>query len=158
MREKSPQTRFRTGLERTFPLETARARLTAEWLLLAGLIFLVLIIQSVFGKYQNKAQEVWTWALPSIMPTLTMIVSVLGVDAARAQAREVHVQKNFYTIAMVLSACYLLLILATILIEPFTSFDPLDLLKLSNLWLGPFQGLVASAVGFLFISRRSART
>lgn len=100
------------------------------------------------------AHQVWSWALPSLMPTLTLIVSVLGANALEPQDEGVNVRKGFYRMAIWLSAAYLFLILFTILIEPFTNFDSAELLNLSNLWLGPFQGLVASAVGLLFFTKK----
>lgn len=136
------------------PLSRARSRLAAQWLIGAGIIFLLLILQSVFGKYHDKAQQVWSWALPSLMPTLTLIISVLGANALEPQDEGGYVRKSFYRLAMWLSAAYLILILFTILIEPFTTFDSAQLLNLSNLWLGPFQGFVASAIGLLFFTKK----
>jgi hypothetical protein len=136
------------------PLSRARSRLAAQWLIGAGIIFLLLILQSVFGKYHDKAQQVWSWALPSLMPTLTLIISVLGANALEPQDEGGYVRKSFYRLAMLLSAAYLILILFTILIEPFTTFDSAQLLNLSNLWLGPFQGFVASAIGLLFFTKK----
>lgn len=138
----------------TVPLNRARSRLAAQWLIGAGIIFLFLILQSVFGKYHDKAQQVWSWALPSLMPTLTLIISVLGANALEPQDEGGYVRKSFYHLAMWLSTAYLVLILFTILIEPFTTFDSAQLLNLSNLWLGPFQGFVASAIGLLFFTKK----
>src|SRR5260370_30125865 len=138
----------------TVPLSRARSRLAAQWLIGSSIIFLLLILQSVFGKYHDKAQQVWSWALPSLMPTLTLIISVLGANALEPQDEGVNVRKGFYQMAIWLSAVYLFLVLFTFLIEPFTSFDSAELLSLSNLWLGPFQGLVASTVGLLFFTKK----
>jgi len=140
----------------TVPLSRARSRLAGQWLIGAGVIFLLLILQSVFGKYHDKAQQVWSWALPSLMPTLTLIISVLGANALEPQDEGGSVRKSFYYLAMWLSTAYLMLILFTILIEPFTTFDSAQLLNLSNLWLGPFQGFVASAIGLLFFTKKKS--
>jgi hypothetical protein len=86
-----------------------------------------------------------------------LILTVLGANALEPEEDKVEVRKTFYTIAYYLSLGYLLLIFATILVEPFTQFEPLELLKLSNLWLGPFQGLVASSMGFLFFSKQAKK-
>jgi hypothetical protein len=135
------------------PLERVRLKITAVWLTGALFTSMLLILQTVFGKYGNRAQDVWSWALPTILPTLSLIMSVLGADALKKR-RPVQVSLGFYRIAISLSGAYLLLVLFTILIEPVTPYEPLEWLKLSNLWLGPSQGLVASSVGVLFFSKK----
>jgi len=136
------------------PLEQARSRLARIWFAGAGTIFLLLIAQSIFGKYQGRAQEVWGWGLPAIVPALSLILSTLGAEALQ-QKQEQQVRSSFARIAAGLSMFYLGLILMTILVEPLTKFDSLELLKLSNLWLGPLQGVVVSAIGVLFFSHRA---
>ena len=37
-----------------------------------------------------------------------------------------------------------------------TSFGPLELMKVSNLWLVPLQGLVSAAIGAFFIKKVAA--
>jgi hypothetical protein len=88
------------------------------------------------------------------MPTLGMIVTVLGYTALDPKAADAVVRKTFFTVAFWLSFTYLLLIFITILIQPFSPGNPIDLMRMSNLWLGPFQGLVASSPGVLFVSKR----
>lgn len=74
------------------------------------------------------------------------------------------VRKDFFQVALWLSVVYLVMVLATILMRPFV-VDPdlpkvmkaakaIELMHTSNLWLGPFQGLVASALGVLFVSKQ----
>lgn len=132
-------------------LDRARSLLARIWIAGATAIFLLLVAQSLFGKYQGQAQQVWGWALPAIMPTLSLIVSTLGVEALQAK-QLLEVRRQYAKIAAWLSVSYLGLILFTILVEPLTAFDSLELLKLSNLWLGPLQGLAVSAIGVLFFS------
>jgi hypothetical protein len=136
------------------PLEEARLRLARIWFIGAGTIFLLLIAQSIVGKYQGRAQEVWGWGLPAIVPALSLILSTLGAEALQ-QRQDQQVKSSFARIAAGLSMSYLGLILMTILVEPLTTFDSLELLKLSNLWLGPLQGIVISSIGVLFFSRRA---
>jgi hypothetical protein len=138
------------------PLSVARNRLAILWLGAAAAFFLLLIVQSVMGHFENRSQEVWSWALPTVMPTLTLVLTVLGADALKSEESDQVVKKSFLRLASLVSGFYLLLVISTLLIEPFTSIRVLDLLKLSNLWLGPLQGLVTSALGLLFFSKRDA--
>lgn len=155
MENENPRRRRATS-QATVTLDHVRWQLAKLWFSLSGTIFLILIIQSMFGKYQGKVQAVWSWALPTLMPTLALIITVLGASAlgaSRDGSRKV--KRSFYIISLWLSALYLLLIIVTLLVEPFTPFESLELLNLSSLWLGPFQGLVASALAILFFSRQA---
>jgi hypothetical protein len=142
--------------QRTIPIDRARQGLAWLWLGYGGGIFLLLVAQSLAGKYEGEVQEVWGWALPTIIPTLSLILAVLGAGALQPGNVALAVRRTFYVIALWLSAIYLTLILATILAEPLTASEPLALLKLSSLWLAPFQGLVTSAIGILFTRRPAA--
>ena len=56
-----------------------------------------------------------------------------------------------------LSIAYLALVALTVLIGPFaaeTGREMIERMQTSNLWLGPFQGLVASALGVLFVTKQ----
>jgi len=145
----------RKGKDPTILLHIARWKLARLWLLLSGLIALVLIIQSTMGKYPGKAQNVWSWALPTILPTLSLILAVLGANALDPEDKSVTVRKTFYSLAVGLSLAYLLLVLLTLTLDPMTPYESVELMTLSNLWLGPFQGVVASAIAVLFFSRKS---
>ena len=135
-------------------LDRVRALLATLWLGLGSLIFIIVVVQSLLGKFGANAQNAWGWLLPTLMPTLTMIITVLGYTALNATFSNSVVRRSFFWVAFFLSAMYLVLILIPILIQPFVpSSDPIELMRTSNLWLGPFQGLVASALGVLFVSK-----
>jgi hypothetical protein len=140
--------------DKLVPLDHVRSRLAILWLGTAGAIILTLVIQSLRQVYGTSVQEVWGWILPTLMPTLGLIVTVLGYTALDRKVIETVVRRSFFVLAFWLSASYLFLILLTILIQPFTAADPVGLMRMSNLWLGPFQGLVASALGVLFVSKQ----
>jgi hypothetical protein len=136
------------------PLDDVRARLAVIWLGGCTVILLIVVLQSLLGKFGAQTQDAWGWLLPTIMPTLSMIVAVLGYTALDPNRAASVVRKSFFRIATYLSTLYLILILLTILVQPLTAAPPQELMNLSNLWLGPFQGLVASALGVLFVSKQ----
>lgn len=138
----------------TVSLDRARWRLAVLWFSLSGLVTLTLIVQSAAGKYSDVVQEVWSWALPTIMPTLSLILAVLGANALQPDGPGTRVRKAFYSLALVLSLAYLLLVLLTITLDPLTPYDSLELMNLSNLWLGPLQGVVASSIAVLFFTKQ----
>jgi hypothetical protein len=137
-------------------LDEVRWKLAKLWLIMSMGFALLLIGQSVMNKYAGKVTDVWSWALPTIIPTLSLILTVLGASSNEtSKDDQTRIKKPFYRAAYWLSVVYLSLILGVILVEPFTPYDPLELLKLSNLWLGPIQGLVASSMATLFFTKKA---
>jgi hypothetical protein len=136
-------------------LDQARTRLALIWLGGSAPILLIVILQSLVGKYGDRTQDAWSWLLPTLMPQLSAIVAVLGYTAQDPKFSNTVVRRSFYRVAAYLSIAYLGLVLLTILIQPLTGAGPLDLMNRSNLWMGPLQGLVASALGVLFVSRQT---
>jgi hypothetical protein len=131
-----------------------RTWLARTWIGGTSLIFIIVVFQSLLGRYGNQAQDAWGWLLPTIMPTLGMIITVLGYTALDPLFSSAVVRRSFVQVSVWLSAVYLILILLTILIQPFAGASALELMQRSNLWLGPFQGVVASALGVLFVSKQ----
>jgi hypothetical protein len=134
-------------------LDGVRTKLATLWLGGGSVVIIVVVIQSLLGRFGERTQEAWGWALPTIMPTLGMIVTVLGYTALNPIYLSYVVRKSFFHVAVWLSALYLFLVLLTIAIQPLAGADPVELMRVSNLWLGPFQGLVTSALGVLFVSK-----
>ena len=142
-------------------MDSARSRLAKIWLSLGAVIFGVVIMQSFLGRYEDKTVEAWNWLLPTIMPTLGLIIAVLTSTARDAAVSQAAVRKSFVQIVTWLSVAYLGLVLVTIAAQPFVARDAaqaLALMRGSNLWLGPFQGLVASALGVLFVTKKEGAT
>jgi len=128
-----------------------RKRLAILWFGFGFVLFIVLVLQSVFGRFGDWVEDAWSWFLPSIMPTLSLIVGVLVLDVTSGRDAEKKVGSFFFWLAFLLSAVYLVLVATTLFLQPFTGVPPLDLMKLSNLWLGPLQGLVAAVLGAFFV-------
>jgi hypothetical protein len=149
-----PESKIQLPPDQLVSLDHVRSRLAMLWLGSAGAIILTLVVQSLRLVYGPAVQEVWGWILPTLMPTLGLIVTVLGYTALDPGLSGTAVRRSFFRIAYWLSASYLFLIILTILIQPFSRANPVGLMRMSNLWLGPFQGLVASALGVLFVSKR----
>ena len=140
--------------QNVIPLDRVRWKLASLWLLMGGGFLLLLIVQSIMGKYDQKVQRVWSWALPSIMPTLSLIVTVLGMNAYESEDEAAaEIRRPFYRAVFWVSVIYLSILIGTILVEPFTPYESLELLNLSNFWLAPLQAFVASTIAVLFLSK-----
>jgi hypothetical protein len=136
------------------PLEESRAALSKLWFSGSLLPFLVLVVQSTLGKFSDHLQEVWAWFIPTVLPTLSLMVAVLG-SAALGEDDPRLVRKDFFHLAQKLSLAYIGLLSVTILIEPFSPLEGIKLLTASNYWLTPMQGLVVAALSVLFTTAKS---
>jgi hypothetical protein len=132
-------------------MTAARRRLSVVWFSGAGLLFLVMILQTIFGHYGTDAEEAWGWLLPGILPTLSLIIGVLVMDALGKSVKAATVDGFMFWTAFGLSVFYLMMVALPILLQPFRAIEPLSMLRQSNLWLGPMQGLVSAALAAFFV-------
>ena len=133
------------------PARTCKQRLALLWVAAGGLLFIVLILQSLFGRYGERAEEAWAWFLPTIVPTLSLIIGGIVLEAKAEPGSEKTVDAFLFRLAFWLSAFYLLAVALTFFIQPFTGTPLLTLMARSNLWLAPLQGLAAAALGAFFV-------
>jgi hypothetical protein len=153
------------------PIEKARWSLAILWFFGAGVMFIALIVMSAGSKFAvgsvDKSSDVWGWLLPHLVPTLSLIVSVLAstaVDRGGPAMEEPTVRKTFHRLTMGMSAFYLFLILVAILSSEYIQerhsddkFTVVDAMKSSNLWLLPLQGVVVLCIGTLFFKQESGK-
>lgn len=126
--------------------------LATIWFVGSGVIFFLVLIQSLLGHYGDGVNQVWGWLLPTVMPTLSLIVSVLVFEAVQhKKGRAATMDRFLFVLTASLSGAYLASVLLVILLQPLTPLPPLQAMAQSNVWLGPFQGLVAAAMGAFFV-------
>ncbi len=137
------------------PIANTKKQLTIIWFSGSGILFTLLLLQTIFGKYGTEAKDAWGLILPTFMPALSLIIGVLVSDATGSQDSEetATVDRFFFRLSCFLSIGYLLTVILTILLSPFAQLSLLELMKLSNLWLAPFQGLVTASLGAFFVSK-----
>jgi hypothetical protein len=131
--------------------------LAGIWFAGAGLCFVVLIGQSQAGVFDSDVGGVWGWFLPTVMPTLSLIVGALVADYRKVPAGSREANKSaaspVFWLGAALSGLYLLLLGLAIVMPSFqVEAAPLALMQRSNFWLGPLQGLCVAALGFFFQS------
>ncbi|RZK00615.1 MAG: hypothetical protein EOO46_20975 [Flavobacterium sp.] len=108
-----------------------------------------MIVQTLLGKYEPNTQEAWSWFIPLVFPTLTLMISVLGNEAS-GRYKKKFVRKGFSSITIWLSIAYFVALSLVIFIEPFSTQDSLKLFSISNFFLAPLQAAVVGALGYLF--------
>jgi hypothetical protein len=137
------------------PLEDARNRLAAIWFGGALVPFLILVVQSVMGHYGDSVQKVWAWFVPTLGPSLALILGVIGAMALAADEDPRCVKPFFLRLATGISVVYLTVLTLTFLLEPIGSVQGMELFTLSNYWLAPLQSLAVAALTVLFTSHES---
>ncbi len=128
----------------------AKKKIATLWFIFSGVILLLIMIQSIMGRFETKSDEAWGWILPTIIPTLSLILSIFIVDIRNTRSSKIFVDIFYYRLTISFSAFYLLTVLLIILLQPFTGTPIITLMKNSNIFLGPFQGLVSSSMVFFF--------
>lgn len=138
-------------------MATAKQRLATVWFLGAGTLFFLVFIQTAIRRYGEKSHEVWAFFLPTIVPTLSLVVGVFVMDALGRGVKTDTVSKFFYRLTLGISIGYLAAVLLIFLLpvwapmSPTELNSPLRLMSDAGIWLGPFQGLVAAAMGAFFV-------
>lgn len=143
------------------PLEKVRTQLALVWFGGAGAFLVLLIVQSLGTVFTGKVPDLFAWALPTIMPTLGLIGSVLAAQAvvrAGTEMKDAWVRASFFRLTRLLSIAYLVVLLVgtpaiTVVASTRTGANALEMLALSNYWLAPLQTLVALVMGALFFSK-----
>jgi len=139
------------------PVAACQRRLAQVWLAGAAVMSALLIVQSQAGKYGEQADKAWSWFLAAMLPTLSLIVGAVAYEAKHQEAKAT-IDRFTFQMSFGLSLFYILCLLGVLLLQPFTTMTPLDLMRTSMLWLSPAQGLVGVALGVFFVSRRTSRS
>lgn len=126
----------------------ARKKLALLWFSLSMVIFLIFLIQTSMGKFDNKVNEGWGWILPNILPTLTLIITTFISDVRETETSSTDV--FYFRISYYISLVYFLAILLIIFLYPYSNSEYLTYLMKFNIPLASFQGLVTGAIGLFF--------
>lgn len=131
----------------------AKKRIATLWFVYSLILFLIIFLQSLAGKFENKNQEAWGWFLSTILPNLTLMLSVFIIDARTATVDKSEIDNFYFRLTMGLSSLYLTSILLLILLQPLTTKSIIQLMNESSIFLGPFQGLVSGSIGLFFVNK-----
>lgn len=150
------------------PLDHARRRLTQIWFIGSALFLLLIIGQAIGTIYHKQTQDLFSWALPTILPTLSLMLSVLAANAIVPPAAgddETQVRRTFYDLSVGISVFYLFVLLGGTIAAPIAassigdeSYKAINVLQLSNFWLSPLQSLVVVITGTMFFTKEKSPT
>lgn len=139
----------------TDSMQVAKRRLATIWFTGAGLLFVILFLLTFVPSYANSVTGTWSWYLPTVMPTLSLIVGVLVADASAGTPASRGADPFLFRLALGLSVFYLVVVSMTPLMNVFSARSMTDLLNLSHVWLAPLQGLASAALGAFFVQKKS---
>jgi len=138
-------------VESGLPISVCKRRLATIWFAGAGFVFFVVVLQSLLGRYGEEVNRAWGWLLPTVMPTLSLIIGQLVFDAVEGSGGDKLIDRFLFRLTVWLSCAYLLAVFLVILLPPVSQIGPIELMTEANVWLGPVQGLVAAALGAFFV-------
>jgi hypothetical protein len=131
-------------------IRQARGIISLFWVLSGGLLLVLISFQTILGKYGKDWELVWSWVSPLLFPILAMVIAVWSFSQNPHDDKPVHSLPIFLG-TMFLSVFYMIMLWSVIVLEPLSGLGWANLMKWSSWYLGLFQGLVAAAVGRLFV-------
>lgn len=132
---------------------SCKRRIAMVWLIGGGIIFFLVLFQTLLGRYGSEPAQAWGWMLPTITPTLMLIVGVYVAEAGHQRDQRL-VGRFLFRLSMGLSIAYLAVVLLTLLVQPISPIEPMQMFKISHLWLAPLQGLASASLGAFFVRRK----
>ena len=133
-----------------------KKRLSTLWFVGSAIVFSIILFQTFFGHYSDKAQEAWSWFLPTVLPTLSLMIGVFVTEALWGRYTEKHIDSFIFKLSFYLSIFYFVIVFLTVMMQPVVTNAAIGFLKQSNLWLAPIQGLAAASIGAFFVKTGQA--
>src|SRR5262245_9058354 len=109
-------------------------QLTYLWMGAAAILFAVLVIQTILGKYGSSASEAWGWFLPHIVSSLSLVLGYASYEAWRNSGVRT-VPAFTFRITFLSSFLYLCLLAMTVFLQPMSQLTRTDYHEVSSLWL-----------------------
>ena len=134
-------------------LLAGQRRLVLVWLIGSTPAVILLLVRT-FEPNADAIEKVWSWLLPSLMPTLSLVVGTYAATALAETSAQRTVDVLFFRVAVALSLAYLAIVTLAILLYPLSPPPATKTLERVGLVLGPVQGLVSACLGVFFISNR----
>lgn len=136
----------------------SQMQLMLVWVIGGAILLLVAWLQILFGHYDDKGQDVITWLLPSIIPTVSLVTGVWANNTVKKSRSTQKVERKAYRIVLVVSLSYLIFIGMVFAIQPMVARPPLDVIKDSGLILSPLQGVVSVFLGIFFTQESKGKS
>lgn len=133
--------------------EGATHRLLVIWLAFPLPALLLLVAQTVGGKYGEDSAQAWNWLLAQIAPILALVMTSAFSSPSRTW-REKPANSFRWKCAAGTSILYAVLILALLLVEPLLGSTPYELFGESGWLLALLQSVVIACIGAVIFDGR----
>jgi hypothetical protein len=151
----------------TISMSICKKRLAILWSVSFLFLFIVILMYTVLGRYNDKFEDIWSWLTQNTLPTMSLIVSTFVVDVLDSPSIDKVVDEFYFKFCYWGCFAYLSILIITILSVPVAldnihiatslnneeSMTAIIFLKKSNFWLSPFQALVNVLLGVFFIKK-----
>ncbi len=131
----------------------SRYTLFGIWIGAFMVIGAVLFIQQVAGVYGADSEAVWSWFIPNILPTVSLMAATLVSAQDRPETDTKLVDRQYFRLTLIVSVFYVALLFGTVMAQPFTGIEPLELMSDSSLYLAPFQGIATGLIGVFLLKK-----
>lgn len=131
--------------------------LACWWLGIGFGLIVLLIIQTMSNMYAGQHEQAWSWLVPMLVPTFSVIVGGI-VHTASSPSSTFTVSREIYQLAKGLSIAYLGLVAITLGAVNYVAMNSpgdgatLRWLSTSRLWLAPLNAPVGIVLGVFFAS------
>src|SRR5437879_10404937 len=105
------------------PMVKAKQRLAVLWFAGAGVVFLGVLVLSLRAAPALAPSAVWSWYLPTVMPTLSLIIGILVGDALGHSVKKKSADAFLFRLTWAISASYLSVVALTLLLTPFADMS-----------------------------------
>src|SRR5260370_39122668 len=122
-------------------LVAGQGTLLLIWLI-GSIPAVTLLLARTFGPNADEIERVWAWLLPSVMPTLSLVVGTYAATALTESPKTKTVEVLFFRVAAGLSLAYLAVVVFAILLYPLSPPPATKSLERVGLVLWPVHGLV----------------
>lgn len=131
-------------------IKKARSILSFLWVGLSAPLVLFAVVLSA-TKFSNDQWDVpWSWLIPLVIPTLSLIIAVWSVGGTPHDEINVKSMGVFWC-TLALTLLYFVAIYLVVLLYPLSSSDLATHLRTSGWYLGLLQGLTTVAVGKFYV-------
>jgi len=121
--------------------------LSLLWFVWGGAILLTMVAFSTSPLFGPDLGKAWEWLIPRVLPMMALVAGLQWAAAAPAKAKPLSKAPILGTLAF--SVIYLGL-LSFSLLNPLSSDNPLEALKLFDLPLGAVLTLLTPAMALIF--------
>lgn len=115
-------------------------------------------IRTIVGAFSGVEQEVWSWFIPTFLPSVTLMIGAYSRVALDTEQDSVTVDTFFFRLSIGLSIFYLLSLFLVIGYQPFAGDAVMTIFQRSSLFLAVIQGAVAACLGVFFMSQKREKT